>query len=71
MQEDIINLLSKKKLPLTRTEIANHLGSTPIKVSGVLKTLLKHSEVVAIELDTKLSMKFYQCKRRMNLYYVE
>ena len=71
MQAEIINLLLKKRVPLTRTEIAEQIGSTPIKVSTNLKKLLKYDEVIAIELHTKLALKFYGCKRKMRLYYVD
>jgi len=72
-QEEIINLLEKAKTPLSRTQIAEMLKETPIKISLLIKRIFKdpHTEVKCIEINRLQAMKFYNCKRRMRLYFID
>lgn len=48
--EEVINLLKKKKEPLTTKEIARLLKVSIVAVHCTLRRLQKHGEVVAINL---------------------
>ena len=67
-QEEIVNLLEEKREPLTGREIAEMLEEPISKIFKILGVLVERKEIKSIELDRKLSMKFYKCKRRMRLY---
>lgn len=74
-QSEIIQVLEKAKKPLSRKEIAialqeDALKIEAIKVSMLLKKMLKYSEIKCIEIDRSQAIKHYNCKRRMRLYYV-
>ena len=69
-QEEIIELLEEKREPLTGKEIAELLEEPINKIFKILGVLVERKEIKSIELDRRLSMKFYKCKRRMKLYYM-
>jgi len=70
-QAQIIKILKKSKKPLSRGEIAYMLGESPIKISIILKKLLKFGEIKAIKLNRKKAKRKYNCKRTMRLYYLK
>lgn len=70
-QGDILELLEKKKYPLSRFEICKILDEDGTKVSHSLKKLIFHNEVKYIEINREQSkefLKFKAPKRRMRLY---
>ena len=70
-QEEVMEILKNSKSPLSRTEIAKLLKiEPPEKVSDILTKLIKHREVRFIELDRRLALKFYHCKRKLKLYFL-
>lgn len=69
-QGEIIELLEKENKPLSRTEIAVKLDTSPIKVSIRIAKLLKHNEIKCIEIPRDLALKMYKCRKRMRVYYV-
>jgi len=71
MQAEIIQLLKKVKQPLGRTEIAEKLNSTPIKISLAIKNLVKYDEIKCVEINRLQAKQEFSSKRRMRLYYCE
>lgn len=69
-QAEIIKVLEKCKVPMSADELAKKLGTTKIKVCMDLAPMLKYNEVECIELKRELAMKFYNCKRKLRLYYL-
>lgn len=69
-QEEILNVLSKSRVPLSAEEIAKEINSTTIKVCMDISQLLKFHEIECIELTRQLAYKFFNCKRKMRLYYI-
>lgn len=69
-QQEVIEILQKAKKPLSRTEIAERLNETAIKISILIRRMLKYGEVKCIEINRKQALKYYNCKRRMRIYYV-
>lgn len=69
-QIEIIEVLEKSNVPLSASEICEKLQQRQVKISALLKKLIKHGDVEYIELDRRLSMKFYKCKRKLRLYYI-
>jgi len=73
-QADVIGVLEKAKMPMSRSDIAKELGglytNAPKRVSILINKLLKYGEVKCIEIPRDLAIKMYKCKRRMRLYYL-
>ena len=76
-QGEIIELLSKMKVPLSRKEIADLLGDSPDKVTKRLSKLVTYHEVQFIEINRKEAMKRTEhlgkskVKQRMRLYFIK
>lgn len=70
-QSEVINLLEKKKKPLSCREIAILIGDDPHKVGKDLNKMIKYKEVYTLEIDKDKAYKDYNCKKRMRLYYVK
>lgn len=73
MQEEIINLLEKERMPLFAHEIAKKLKEDPKKIMKKLKQLIKYKEIQYIEVDRILARRFnnYIRRRRMRVYFIE
>lgn len=69
-QQEVINYLRKQKEPKSRSEIADGINGTAVKVSASLRKLIKYGEVKIKEIDRHIAMKKYNCQRRMRLYYI-
>ena len=73
-QQEVLEVLEKHRVPLSLKEICEILGDinfpNETKISATIKRMMDYDEIKVIELDRKLAMKFYKCKRRMRLYYV-
>lgn len=70
MQEKILKCLVKAGKPLGRSEIASILKTNPNTVSARLMGLIKHGEVICIEINRQQAMERFNAKRRMKLYTV-
>jgi len=72
-QAEVINFLKECDEPKTRTQIAEAIDCTPIRVSHIIKDLLKWKEVKFIEYDWIKASKLagYTIVRRTRFYYVE
>jgi len=70
VQEKIVEILEKSKVPLSLAEIAEIVNQTDQLVSKALSQMLKYQEIKCMELNKDLAMKFYKCKRRMRLFYI-
>jgi hypothetical protein len=69
-QDEVIELLEKVKIPLSRAEIADKLAMDKIRVSHALQRLFKAREIKVIEIDRHQALEKYKSKRRMRLYYI-
>jgi Mn-dependent DtxR family transcriptional regulator len=69
-QEEVINVLKESEQPLSRTEIANKIQKDPCLVSHALQKLIKHKEVMVIDIDRTVASKNYNSRRRIRLYFV-
>jgi DNA-binding MarR family transcriptional regulator len=69
-QSEVIEFLKQKKEPLSAGEIAKAMCENPSKIGAILSRLLKHDEVLFIEIDRLQSMKRCGCKKRIRLYYL-
>ena len=52
-QEDIINVLRKKKEPLTSKELSEYIDVRIETIGKTLKKLVKHKEVIARKISAK------------------
>ncbi len=68
-QGDILDVIENSKVPLTAREVADKLLIDEFKACKHLRTLLINNEIMCIELDRHLSLKFLNSKRRTRLYY--
>jgi len=68
-QGDILEVIEKSNVPLTAREIADILKIDEFKACKHIRTLLINNEIMCIELDRHLSLKFFNSKRRTRLYY--
>lgn len=68
--QEVIDVLERFAKPMSRGEIAKVSGINEIRVSHIIKRLIKYDEVKIIEIDRHQAMKLYRCKRRLRLYYV-
>lgn len=69
-QSEVIDILEAHKKPMSRTEIAKILNVNAVIVSHSIMRLVKNKGVKIIEIDREQAMKYYNCKRRMRLYYL-
>lgn len=69
VQEEIIKVLEKSKVPLSADEIALEIKTSQVHICRGLQKMLKYNEIKCIELNKDLAYKFYKCKRKMRLYY--
>lgn len=70
----MIDLLRDQEKPISRGQIAEELDWDPVKVSHVLKVLLKWDDIQCIEVDRYKAQKMLGTKkahRRMRFYYLE
>lgn len=70
MQQEILELLKKRKIPMARTEIARALKERPEKISNKLSILLHYREVCYIEIDRFEALKRLGASKTTRLYYV-
>lgn len=70
-QQEIIEILSKIHFPLSRADLSILLNDTVEKTSKHLKTLLHTGDIKSIEVDKDLSLKVFNSKRRLRLYYFD
>ena len=68
-QGEVLEVIEKSNVPLTAREIAISMNSTDIKVCMHLRNLLRHNDVMCVELDRHLSLKFFNSKKKTRLYY--
>ena len=69
-QVEIIAILEKSKVPLSARELAEKLNQREKSIVLTISQLIKFNEVKVMELNKDLAMKFFNCKRRMRLYYL-
>ena len=69
-QQEVIDALEQSKVPLSAKEISIKVNERDKEVMRAIKVMLKYNEIEFIELPKELSMKFYNCKRRLKLYYL-
>ena len=69
-EEEVENILAESEVPLALREIAEKLDSTTIKVSMILKRMIKSNQVEIMEINKILAKKFYNNCSRMRLYYI-
>lgn len=70
MQDEIFELLKKRKVAMTRLEISIQLKVDACHVSRALKNMIKYKEVGYKEVDKETAYKLYKCKRRLRVYFV-
>jgi len=72
-QQEVIEILKKEGIPLSRTEIADKLDWHKTKASMVLRRILNDpfSEIKAKRIDRKKALKIYGSPRTMQLFYYE
>lgn len=70
-QSEIIRLLEKEEEPLSVGLIALKLKDDPKKISKRLNKMLKFGEVDFIEIDRKVAMEKYNCKKRMRVWFIK
>lgn len=72
-QEEVIKILEKNKKPMSRSQIAEGLELDPIKVSHILRILLKHNDIKCFELDRFQAAQYLdrdRPHRRTRFYYL-
>jgi Mn-dependent DtxR family transcriptional regulator len=67
----VLEVLEKVKKPMSRGQIAQMLGFDAVTVSHAIARLLKGNDIKCMEIDCEEAMKFYNCHRRMKIYYLE
>jgi predicted Zn-ribbon and HTH transcriptional regulator len=71
MQEKIMELLEKRREPMSRSEIAKVLNEKDTKVSDRLCKMVKHKELFTIEVCKEEAAAKYGSPRRLKLFYVK
>ena len=69
-QQELIIVLEDSRHPLTLREISQLMQEDEVKICKTLKRMIKYDEVKCIELNRMLAAKFYNCKRKLRLYYI-
>lgn len=69
-QQEVIDFLKKQKEPLSAGEIAFFMKENPSKISRIIRKLLDYKEIHAIEIDRQIAMDKYNCRKRMQLYFL-
>ena len=69
-QGDIQEILEKATYPLAYREIVEICENSERSIRRLLKNMITHREVEFIELDRKLAMEIYNCKKKMRLYFL-
>lgn len=72
-QDEILDCLKKYKKPVSRRQIAEDLDWDPVKVSHLIKKLLKQNSVKCVEYDRIQSGKLLglnRAFRRTRFYYL-
>lgn len=72
-QAEVIDFLKKCNKPVTRKDIADGIGFDPIRVSHIIKKLLRWGDIKFVEYSQEEAKKLveYKLQRRTKFYFLE